>query len=146
MLEPLLFELSDPGQYNDYLPALDVPEAKLDMPARAALPLPEVDEHTLVRHYTRLSHKNFSIDTEFYPLGSCTMKYNPKINEVVASMPGFALAHPLQDESTVQGWLEVLYEAQRILAEVAGLDAATVQPLAGAQGEFCGLLMIRAYH
>lgn len=146
MIEPLLFELSDPGQYNDYLPALDVPEAPVNFPTREALPLPEVDEHTLVRHFTRLSQKNFSIDTEFYPLGSCTMKYNPKLNEVVAALPGFALMHPLQDEATAQGWLEVLYEAQRILAAIAGLDAATVQPLAGAQGEFCGLLMIRAYH
>jgi len=144
--EPLLFELSDPGQYNDYLAPLDVPESPLDCPVREVLPLPEVDEHSLVRHFTRLSQKNFNIDTEFYPLGSCTMKYNPKINEVVAAMPGFAGVHPLQDEATAQGWLEVLYEAQRVLAEIAGLDAATVQTLAGAQGEFCGLLMIRAYH
>jgi glycine dehydrogenase subunit 2 len=145
-MQPLLFELSDAGQINDYLPPLDVPATAFEYSLRDSLPLPEVDEHSIVRHYTRLSHKNFSIDTEFYPLGSCTMKYNPKINEVVASMPGFAQVHPLQDESSAQGWLEVLYEAQRVLAQIAGLHAATVQPLAGAQGEFCGLLMIRAYH
>jgi glycine dehydrogenase subunit 2 len=146
MTQPILFELSDPGQYNDYLPALDVPESAVPFGTRSTLPLPEVDEHTLVRHFTRLSQQNFSIDTEFYPLGSCTMKYNPKLNEAVAALPGFAGAHPLQDKETVQGWLRVLYEAQETLAEIAGLDAATVQPMAGAQGEFCGLLMIRAYH
>jgi glycine dehydrogenase subunit 2 len=83
-MQPLLFELSDAGQINDYLPPLDVPETAFEYSTRDSLPLPEVDEHSIVRHYTRLSHKNFSIDTEFYPLGSCTMKYNPKINEVVA--------------------------------------------------------------
>ena len=144
--EPLLFELSDPGQINDYLAALDVPEAVLPSLTRQNLPLPEVDEHTIVRHFTRLSHKNFSIDTEFYPLGSCTMKYNPKLNEVVAAMPGFAGVHPLQDDATCQGWLQVLFEAQEALAKIAGLHACSVQPLAGAQGEFAGLLMIRAYH
>jgi glycine dehydrogenase subunit 2 len=143
---PLLFELSDPGQRNDYLAPLDVPETALGFATRKNLPLPELDEHSVVRHFTRLSQQNFSIDTEFYPLGSCTMKYNPKLNEAVASLPGFAGVHPLQDESTTQGWLEVLWRAQNVLAEIAGLDAATVQPLAGAQGEFCGLLMIREYH
>jgi glycine dehydrogenase subunit 2 len=144
--EPLLFELSDPGQKNDYLASLDVPKLSFNFEARSTLPLPELDEHSVVRHFTRLSQQNFSIDTEFYPLGSCTMKYNPKLNEAVASLPGFAGVHPLQDESTTQGWLEVLWRAQNVLAEIAGLDAATVQPLAGAQGEFCGLLMIREYH
>jgi len=144
--EPILFELSDPGQYNDYLPSLDVPEAALAFTPRAASGMPEVDEHTVVRHFTRLSQMNFNIDTEFYPLGSCTMKYNPKLNEAVVALPGFSGVHPLQDEATAQGWLEVLYEGQRVLAAIAGLDAATVQPVAGAQGEFCGLLMIRAYH
>jgi glycine dehydrogenase subunit 2 len=144
--EPLLFELSDPGQRNDYLAPLDVAETALAFATRKNLPLPELDEHSVVRHFTRLSQQNFSIDTEFYPLGSCTMKYNPKLNEAVVSLPGFAGVHPLQDESTTQGWLEVLWRAQNVLAEIAGLDAATVQPLAGAQGEFCGLLMIREYH
>ncbi len=145
-MQPILFELSSPGQYNDYLPPLDVPEAAFDFAMRDDLPLPALDEHSVVRHYTKLSQLNFSIDTEFYPLGSCTMKYNPKINEVVAGMPGFATVHPLQSDDSTQGWLEVLFRAQNVLAKIAGLHAATVQPLAGAQGEFCGLLMIRAYH
>ena len=145
-MQTILFELSAPGQHNDYLAPLDVPATDFDFPMRDELALPALDEHSVVRHYTRLSQQNFSIDTEFYPLGSCTMKYNPKINEVVAGMPGFASVHPLQSEDTTQGWLEVLYRAQNVLAKIAGLDAATVQPLAGAQGEFCGLLMIRAYH
>lgn len=144
-LEPLLFELSDAGLRTDYLPPLDVPETSLPFEVRAELPLPELDEHSVVRHFTRLSQLNFNIDTEFYPLGSCTMKYNPKLNEAVASLPGFAGVHPLQDEAGAQGWLEILWTAQNALAAIAGLDAATVQPLAGAQGEFCGLLMIRKY-
>jgi len=146
LLEPLIFELSDAGLATDYLPPLDVPESTFDGAARGELPLPEVDEHSVVRHFTRLSQQNFSIDTEFYPLGSCTMKYNPKINETIVSLPGFAGAHPLLPEHLAQGWLEVLFEAQQILASIAGLDAATVQPCAGASGEFCGLLMIRKYH
>lgn len=146
MHEPLLFELSDEGQINDYLLPLDVPESDFEYSIRPELPLPQVDEHTLVRHFTRLSQQNFSIDTQFYPLGSCTMKYNPKLNEAIASLPGFASVHPLQPTSTTQGWLQVLFEAQTVLAKIAGLDTATVQPLAGAQGEFCGLLMIRKYH
>ena len=145
-MQPLLFEISTSGQFTDHLAPSDVPQVAREYSRRAELPLPEVDEHSLVRHYTRLSQKNFSIDTEFYPLGSCTMKYNPKMNETVASMAGFSFVHPLQSESSSQGWLEVLYETQRVLADIAGLHAATVQPLAGAQGEFCGLLMIRAYH
>jgi len=146
VFEPLLFEMSNPGSAGDYLSALDVPEAPLPFARRAHLDLPAADEHAVVRHFTRLSQLNFSIDTHFYPLGSCTMKYNPKQNEAVASLPGFASVHPLQGESSVQGWLEVLFRAQGMLAQIAGLHAATVQPLAGAQGEFCGLLMIRAYH
>jgi glycine dehydrogenase subunit 2 len=144
--EPLLFEISDPGSASDYLPPLDVPETALPFATRETLDLPELDEHGIVRHFTRLSQQTFSIDTHFYPLGSCTMKYNPKINELVAALPGFAGVHPLQDESTAQGWLEVLWRAQEVLAQISGLDAASIQPLAGAQGEFCGLLMIRAYH
>ena len=146
MPQPLLFELSKPGLFNDYLAPLDVPATEFPFEVRADLPLPEVDEHSLVRHFTRLSQLNFSIDTHFYPLGSCTMKYNPKLNEAVAALPGFAGVHPLQDAATCQGWLEVLFRAQTVLAQIAGLHDATVQPLAGAQGEFAGLLMIRAYH
>lgn len=147
ILEPLLFEISKPGRANDYLPALDVPEAPL--PAghvRDELPLPEVSEIDVIRHFTRLSQLNFSIDTNFYPLGSCTMKYNPKVNEVTARLPGFAWLHPYQDESTVQGALQLMYELQHILAEIAGLPAVTLQPAAGAQGELTGMLIIRAYH
>jgi glycine dehydrogenase subunit 2 len=146
LLEPLIFELSDAGLATDYLPPLDVPESTFDGAARAELPLPELDEHSVVRHFTRLSQQNFSIDTEFYPLGSCTMKYNPKINETIVNLPGFAGAHPLLPEHLAQGWLEVLFEAQETLAAIAGLDNATIQPCAGASGEFAGLLMIRKYH
>ena len=144
--EPLLFEISNAQSAGDYLAPLDVPTAPLPFATRQNLDLPEVDEHGVVRHFTRLSQLNFSIDTHFYPLGSCTMKYNPKLNEAVASLPGFAAVHPLQSEASVQGWLETLFRAQEVLAQIAGLHAATVQPLAGAQGEFCGLLLIRAYH
>ena len=146
MPQPLLFELSKPGLSSDYLAPLDVPTHDFPFEPRPTLPLPEVDEHSLVRHFTRLSQLNFSIDTHFYPLGSCTMKYNPKLNEAIAAMPGFAGVHPLQDAATCQGWLETLFRAQTVLAQIAGLHDATVQPLAGAQGEFAGLLMIRAYH
>ena len=144
--EPLLFEIDAPGSASDYLPPLDVPATEFPFATREKLELPELDEHSVVRHFTRLSQRTFSIDTHFYPLGSCTMKYNPKLNETVAAWPGFSAVHPLQSETTTQGWLEVLFRAQGWLAEIAGLDACTVQPLAGAQGEFCGLLMIRAYH
>jgi glycine dehydrogenase subunit 2 len=126
---------------------LDVPEAPL--PAgyiRDELPLPDVSELDIVRHFTRLSQLNFSIDTNFYPLGSCTMKYNPKIHEVTARFPGFAGLHPYQDESTIQGALRLMYELQELLGEIAGLPAVTLQPAAGAHGEFAGLLIIRAYH
>ncbi len=145
-MSELLFELDAPGSASDYLSPLDVPTSEMGFVARENLDLPELDEHSVVRHFTRLSHRTFSIDTHFYPLGSCTMKYNPKLNEAIAGLPGFAGAHPLQDEKTAQGWLEVLFRAQNVLAGIAGLHTATIQPLAGAQGEFAGLLMIRAYH
>ena len=144
-VQPILFEIADPGSASDYLAPLDVAEVALPFATRPSLDLPELDEHSIVRHFTGLSHRTFSIDTHFYPLGSCTMKYNPKLNEQIAALPGFQV-HPLQDESDAQGWLEVLYRAQNVLAQIAGLDACTIQPLAGAQGEFCGLLMIRAFH
>ena len=113
---------------------------------RGDLPLPELSEPEVIRHYTHLSQHNYSIDSGFYPLGSCTMKYNPKINEEAARLPGMARVHPLQPEGTVQGTLEVLYEMQNILAEIAGMDAATLQPAAGAHGELLGLMLIKAYH
>ncbi|MFQ5593956.1 MAG: aminomethyl-transferring glycine dehydrogenase subunit GcvPB [Anaerolineae bacterium] len=147
ILEPLLFELGRPGRVNDYLPELDVPEAPL--PAgyvRDELPLPDVSELDVVRHFTRLSQLNFSVDTNFYPLGSCTMKYNPRINEETARLPGFAWLHPYQDESTVQGALQLMYELQEVLGEIAGLPGVTLEPAAGAHGEFTGMLIIWAYH
>src|SRR2546422_8382995 len=120
-----------------------------DVPAplrRDALSLPDVPEHEVVRHYTRLSQMNFGIDTGFYPLGSCTMKFNPKFAEELARLPEMSRVHPDQDPSTVQGILQVLYELQGILAKISGMDAVTLQPAAGAQGEFTGLLLAPADH
>ncbi|HZN61232.1 MAG TPA: aminomethyl-transferring glycine dehydrogenase subunit GcvPB, partial [Planctomycetota bacterium] len=127
-----------------------------EKPASAYLPekalrakppgLPEVSELEIVRHFTELSHRTFSIDGNFYPLGSCTMKYNPKINEKVAAMAGFAKLHPLQPYDSVQGLLEIMWSLERMLAEIAGMDAVTLQPAAGAQGELTGLLLIRSHH
>lgn len=152
MTEPLIFELSSPGRVGYSLPGLDVPERSVEdlIPAEALrrkpASLPEVSEPTVIRHYTRLSQLNHSIDTGFYPLGSCTMKYNPKIHEVVAGLPGFRSIHPLQPDSTVQGALGLMYELQELLAGITGMDAVSLQPAAGAHGEFTGLLMIKAYH
>jgi glycine dehydrogenase subunit 2 len=146
--EPFLWELSSPGRIGVSLPLPDVPEYPLpdSVPLRADLPLPEVSELDVVRHFTRLSRLNFSIDTHFYPLGSCTMKYNPKMNEVAASLPGFSDVHPLLPESLCQGSLELLYRLQEALEELSGFKAVSLQPAAGAQGELAGVLMIRAYH
>jgi glycine dehydrogenase subunit 2 len=147
--EPLLRELSHPGTPGHRLPALDVPEVDDDLAGalgRAELPLPEVGELDVIRHYTHLAERNFSIDAGFYPLGSCTMKYNPRVDEDVARLPGFAQLHPWQAEETIQGVLRLLHELQGLLAEITGFAAATLQPAAGAQGELTGLLMIRAYH
>jgi glycine dehydrogenase subunit 2 len=148
--EPLLFEISNPGAREDRLPACDVPEADpgsllgAENYSDAPPPLPEVSELTLVRHFTRLSRQNFSIDTHFYPLGSCTMKYNPKVNERAAAMPGFAHLHPHTPENLVQGMLELQYVVAEHLREVAGLHAVSLQPAAGAQGELTGLMVIVA--
>ncbi len=149
---PLLFELGSPGLCAASLAASDVPscgrselvpvELLADQPPR----LPEVGELDVVRHYKRLAHRCFSIDENFYPLGSCTMKYNPRINERVAAMPGFAHLHPLQDEADVQGMLELLYRLRCDLAEIAGLAEVSLQPAAGAHGEMTALMMIGAYH
>lgn len=151
MSEPLIFELSSPGRRGCDLPSAE--ESRVETGAVAhehlrqtPLALPEVDELTVVRHFTRLSRMNYSIDTNFYPLGSCTMKYNPKSNEEVAALPGMAMVHPCQDQSTIQGILRLLYELQLFLAEISGLPAVTLQPAAGAQGEFTGLLLMRAYY
>src|SRR6266849_4920642 len=146
--EPLLSELSRPGAPGHQLPELDVPEVD-DLGGqvlRSELRLPEVGELDVIRHFTHLAQRNFSIDSVFYPLGSCTMKYNPRVNEDVARLPGIAHVHPLQPDETVQGALRIMYELQQLLAEITGFRAATLQPAAGAQGELAGMLMMRAYH
>ncbi|MGC4108646.1 MAG: aminomethyl-transferring glycine dehydrogenase subunit GcvPB [Thermomicrobiales bacterium] len=146
-VEPLIFELSKPGRRAITFPAADVPETELPADLqRESLAWPEASEIDVIRHFTRLSQKNHAIDIAMYPLGSCTMKYNPKINEAVARMPGFARLHPYQPESTVQGALELMYELQVMLAEISGFDEVTLQPAAGAHGELTGCLVIRAYH
>jgi len=149
MAEPLIFELSSSGRVGYDVVDDDLPEPECPLPDEALRccppPLPEVDELTLVRHYTRLSQLNYSVDTNFYPLGSCTMKYNPKVNEEIAALPGFSAVHPLQDVESCQGILQVMFELQQFLSEIAGLPGVTLQPAAGAQGEFTGLLMIHAF-
>lgn len=152
MTEPLVFELSAPGHGAASLPEHDIPMR----PASELLPrellraeaaaLPEVAEVDVVRHFTRLSRLNHGVDVGFYPLGSCTMKYNPKVNEEVAGLPGFARLHPYQPESTAQGALELMYRLEQSLCEIAGMDRFTLQPAAGAHGEYTGLLLIKAYH
>jgi glycine dehydrogenase subunit 2 len=150
--EPLIFEIGAPGRRGTTLPALDVPEQPIDDLIPAALQrqmpasLPEVSEIELVRHYTHLSQRNAGVDSIFYPLGSCTMKYNPKINEEMQALPGFARIHPLQDESTAQGAIQLLYELEQYLCEIAGMTRFTLQPAAGAHGEITGLMVIKAYH
>jgi glycine dehydrogenase subunit 2 len=146
--EPLIFELSSPGRTGFSLPQVDMDEAPPLDPSllREELDLPEVSEVDVTRHFVRLSQKNYSIDTGFYPLGSCTMKYNPKVHEDVAIMPGWAHLHPYTPAEGAQGALQLQYELQEMLAELTGMDACTLQPAAGAHGEFTGILMIRAYH
>ena len=147
----LIFELSRPGRVGYELPADEygidgektIPDSLL---RHSSLDLPEVSELDVVRHYTNLSNKNFGVDTGFYPLGSCTMKYNPKINEEVALMPEFAGLHPLQNAATTQGALELYWNLQNILAELAGFEEFTLNPFAGAHGELTGLMVIRSYH
>lgn len=149
---PFIFERSKEGRKSYSLPALDVPEFDLeaeieDAYVRKTAPeLPEVSELEIMRHYTGLSNRNYGVDSGFYPLGSCTMKYNPKINEDVARLPGFSNIHPLQDEKTIQGALEVLYDLQNSLNEITGMHATSLQPAAGAHGEWSALMMIRAFH
>ncbi|MDP3723770.1 MAG: aminomethyl-transferring glycine dehydrogenase subunit GcvPB [Candidatus Omnitrophota bacterium] len=152
MALPLIVEQSVPGRRGYWLPPSDVPAANpAELPPqdqlRASPPsLPEVAEFDVVRHYTTLSQRNFSVDTHFYPLGSCTMKYNPKLNERVAALPGFAQLHPLQPAAQVQGLLALLYELEQLLCAITGMEAFTLQPAAGAQGELTGLKIIAAYH
>jgi len=145
----LLFESGSPGRSSFFWPteresrpATKIPAALLreDIPG-----FPEMGELEVVRHFTRLSQRNFGIEGQFYPLGSCTMKYNPKINEVVARFPGFALAHPMAPVAALQGAMEILHTLERMLSEVGGMDHVSLQPAAGAQGELTGLMLIRAY-
>lgn len=148
----LIFEVSKPGRVGYTLPKSDVEEKEV----KSLLPegllrtedakLPEVAENEVVRHFTLLSNKNYGLDTGFYPLGSCTMKYNPKINEDTANLPGLKNIHPYQSEDTVQGALELMHDLSGRLAEVTGMDSVTLQPAAGAHGEMLGLMLIRAYH
>jgi len=146
--EPLIFELSAKGKRAVRLPALDVPETKgvlAGVPARRDIPgFPEVSETEVARHFTRLSQKNYCVDLGFYPLGSCTMKYNPKVNERISGLPGFAGTHPNAPADLVQGNLEVLATLEKLLGEIAGMDAFTLQPAAGAHGELTGMMLIRA--
>ena len=143
----LIFERSRHGHRMALLPACDVPEAVPDFPLRSAAPdLPEVSEVEMSRHYSELEQQAFGVNDGFYPLGSCTMKYNPAANESAAALPGFTELHPLQPEETVQGALEAMYMTQHLLADITGMDEVTLQPAAGAHGEYTGLLLIRAYH
>jgi len=149
---PLIFEQSRPGSSGVALPECDVPTCDIDAAVPAALRatelpgLPEVGELDVVRHYTRLNQRTFSVDTNFYPLGSCTMKYNPKINERAAALPGLVNLHPYQDAADVQGMLELLYQTRRMLEAISGLTEVSLQPCAGAHGELASLLVINAYH
>jgi len=147
MTEPTLFELSSPGRTGVDFPTPDVPFTPLpEGLTRETLPLPELSEQDIIRHYTRLSKLNYSVDGGFYPLGSCTMKYNPRVNERAARLPGFASIHPFQPVETIQGCLALMYNLQLWLVEISGFKGITLQPAAGAQGEFVGVAIIRAYH
>ncbi|GHO86566.1 aminomethyl-transferring glycine dehydrogenase subunit GcvPB [Dictyobacter formicarum] len=151
-VESLIFEKGAPGRRGATMPSMDVPVEPLDSLVPSSLlreepaALPEVSEIEVVRHYTHLSQRNFGVDTGFYPLGSCTMKYNPKLNEDMAALPGFAHIHPLQPVKTVQGAIQLMYELERYLAEISSMARVTLQPSAGAHGELTGLMLIKAYH
>ncbi|WP_409229026.1 aminomethyl-transferring glycine dehydrogenase subunit GcvPB [Gudongella sp. SC589] len=150
--EKMIFELSKPGRKAYMLPANDVEDVAVDslIPGEflndSELDLPELYEVDIIRHYTNLSNKNYGLDTGFYPLGSCTMKYNPKINEDTARYDGFANLHPLQPADCIQGSLQLLHELELSLSEIAGMDRTTLQPAAGAHGELTGVMIIKAYH
>ena len=147
MAEPTIFDLSVTGRKGVTFPKADVPETALPKGfVRGKLQLPEMSEMEVVRHFTSISQKNYAIDLGFYPLGSCTMKYNPKINEAVSRLPGFAATHPRQPENSVQGNLYLMYSLQEMLKEIAGFAAVTLQPAAGAHGELVGTLIIHKYH
>jgi len=148
----LIFEKNVKGSNSFTLPPCEVPEVELkqeipgDLLRDSDLPLPELSEVEAVRHYTALSHRAYGVDDGLYPLGSCTMKYSPKINEWAARLPGFTAIHPCQAEESVQGALELLYNMEEMLCEIAGMDAFTLQPAAGAHGEMTGVMMIKAFH
>jgi len=148
-LEPPIFEVGSPGRRGSQLPALDVPPAPVDDLGGAARQdiegFPEVSEVDVVRHFVRLSRLNYAVDLGLYPLGSCTMKYNPKINEELARLDGFARSHPMQPDETAQGSLRLIHELERLLCEITGLHRFTLQPAAGAQGELTGIMMARAH-
>lgn len=147
MTEPTIYEISSPGRSGVRFPPSDVPPTPLPEGfVREDLPMPEVSELDVVRHFTNLSVLNYSIDRGYYPLGSCTMKYNPKINEEMARLPGFAFSHPLQPIETVQGSLALMFTLQEWLQAISGFSAVSLQPAAGAHGELVGILIIRAYH
>ena len=146
----LIFELSKPGRIGYSLPTSDIQGYCIDnlpecVTRKTKLDLPEADELTVARHYTNMSNNNFGVDTGFYPLGSCTMKYNPKVNEEMAALPGFNI-HPSTPDAMAQGALELYDKLQKILSEIAGLSRFTLNPYAGAHGELTGLMVIRKYH
>ncbi|MBE6082077.1 aminomethyl-transferring glycine dehydrogenase subunit GcvPB [Sporanaerobacter sp. PP17-6a] len=148
----LIFEISRKGRKGYSLPENDVPHLKADdiipenLLSKNEINLPEVSEVDIVRHYTQLGNKNYGVDTGFYPLGSCTMKYNPKVNEEVAALSGFTNIHPYENEEKVQGALELMYDLSKKLAEIGGMEEVTLQPAAGAHGEVTGLMIIKSYH
>ena len=150
--DKLIFELSKSGRKAYRLPPLDIDDRDIEdyIPKefinKEELKLPEVNEVEVIRHFTNLSHKNYGLDTGFYPLGSCTMKYNPKINEDMARLDGFSNLHPYQDESCIQGSLQLMYEIDKALCEISGMDKMTLQPGAGAHGELTAIMLIKAYH
>ncbi|WP_313756248.1 aminomethyl-transferring glycine dehydrogenase subunit GcvPB [Tissierella sp.] len=150
--DKLIFELSKPGRRAYNLPALDVEDKDIndfipqEFLSETELDFPELSEVDVIRHYTNLSNKNYGVDTGFYPLGSCTMKYNPKINEDTCRYNGFANLHPYQSECCTQGALQLMYELDKSLSEIAGMDKMSLQPAAGAHGELTGIMVIKAYH
>jgi glycine dehydrogenase subunit 2 len=147
--EPPIFELSAPGKHGAHLPELDVPAAELPrelLRGDDLAGMPELTEPEVIRHYTRISQRNFAIDTTMVSLGSCTMKYNPKLHEEAARLPGFGSAHPLQGDALSQGALRLMVELQEYLGAISGFEAVSLQPAAGAQGELTGILVFRAYH
>lgn len=151
LTKSLIFELPESGESAQYFPALDVPNVDLkayygENALRTELPLPKLAEIQVMRHYTALSNKNFGVEDGPYPLGSCTMKYNPAVNEAIAAMPGFAQVHPAQPDETVQGNLKMLRAFEQVLCDITGMKKYTFQPSAGAHGELTGVMMMRAYH